>query len=121
MIQFLLGKKIDNASTGSRLGIARAENHSLQARMYHGSDTHRTGFQRDIQLTIGQAVIQAGFSRISQSDDFGVGTGVMCRYWLVETSCNNLSIKHDYRTDRDFARLLCQKSLRERFPHEPFI
>ena len=88
--------------------------------MYHRTGAHRAGLDGDVEITTGKPMISDGAGRRAHGDDFRVRSRVVIYYVAVITSCNDMSVAHDNRSNRYFAGCLGERRLSQRFLH-PYL
>ena len=103
MVQLGVGKQIDDASRRTGLRIVRTKYDFFQARMQHRASAHGAGFERDVELAIGQAVIAQPGRRSAQGNHLGVGGGVVRAHRMIAAGGNHFTVAHHHRTHRHFA------------------
>ena len=71
--------------------------------MYHGSGTHRTGFQRNVQGCTIEAIITHTPGRIAQRLDLGMSSGVVGGDGTIPAKPDDRAIPDNERPDRHLA------------------
>jgi hypothetical protein len=68
-----------------------------------GSGAHRTGFDRDVHIAVGQTVIADDVASLAQSLDLGMGGGVVVSNGAIASASDNMAFTNNNRSDGNFA------------------
>ena len=116
-----LGKQIHHRSGRAGLGVCCAVHHARQPRVQERTAAHGTGLQRHIERAVLQPVVAQLLRRRPQSDDFGMGCGVVPCHRGVAASGNQLVATHQHGAHRHLACLRCSLRLRQSQAHPVLI
>ena len=90
----------ENGTAGAGLGIGCGVDQTADACVQDGSGTHGAGLERDVEgAALWQAIVGEGAGGVAQSDDLGVGGGVVIAQDTVLAAGNNLAVEDDDGSD----------------------
>ncbi len=96
MIESRIVEQPVERARGSCLGIVAAIDQPPDARVNHGTRTHRARLHGHIELCIDQAPAPQRGCRGPQGDDLGVSGGVVQTFALVVCHGDHLTADHDH-------------------------
>ncbi len=106
---------------GADFGIVAAVNQARDARMHQGAGAHRARLARDIQCRTAEAIVADRSCRGANRDDFRVRCRIGVGDGAVGRASNDLAIKQQNRTDRNFSGFCGMVCFSERKTHELFV
>ena len=118
MIQALVGADPVQAVDRAGLRISGAIHNAADTSIHQRSSTHQARFQRDVERAIIEPPMPDHRSGITQRENFRVGGGVAGELAFVVPTCNDNSIAHDDRANRDIIVSQRGTSFFERDLHE---
>ena len=121
VVQLCFGRKIDDASAGTGLGIGGTEHHALDARMQDGADAHGAGLERDIQRAAGKPVVVFLPRRFAQRQNLGVCRGIAGSKRAVASSAYDSALAYDDCPDWNLAQRQRTLRLTKGFLHPEFV
>jgi len=111
-------KKSHAAVDGAALGVESAVIKPADAGERDGAGAHRTGFERDIKVAIGEALGAERSACRTDRDHFGVRGRIAVGQRAVAGAGDDAAVMHDNAADRDLATLPGGAGLIERRFHE---
>lgn len=121
VIQLRMVEHLHCRPDSASLRIVCPVNQALNARMHHGSGTHRTRLNCNKQLAIAQAMVTNVHSGFAQSNNLRVRRRIVIDYVAVPSSSDYLSPAQQDRANRDFAKLQCALRATKSFLHPQFV
>ena len=104
MVELGVVEDAEDRAAGSGLGVGRGVDQAADAGVEDGAGTHGAGFEGDVEgAAFGQAIIIQGAGGVAESDDLGVGGGVVVAQNTVLAAGDDLAVVDDDGADGDFA------------------
>src|SRR6266478_4668731 len=105
MILSRVVQNLHDGAIGPGLGVVRSVDYAADPGMNQSPRAHRTGLNCNKQSTAGQAVVAESSASFSQSENLGMGGGVVVGDAEVVTAGNDLAIADNNRPDGNFSAL----------------
>src|SRR5262249_6669153 len=117
MVEFRMIEHAEAGAPRSALRVVAAVDEPRDARLNHGTSTHATRFNGDVEARARQAVIAQLLCRGAQCDHFGVRRGIALRDCAVAPAPDDAAIPDEDGADGHFALPRCRARLFERQTH----
>ena len=101
--------------------IVGAVDQALDARVHQCSGAHRARFNCSKQLALLQTMVTDGCTGLAQSDDFGMGRGIVVADVAIPSPADDSAAAGDYGSYRDFSGFQGALSAAQGFLHVEFV
>ncbi len=113
---------VEDGSGGAGLGVGRGIDEARDARMDHRAGAHRARLDGGVELAAIQAVVVSGGAGLAQSEDLGVGAGIVVHDGAVMGARRRaMPSRDDDAADGNFAQGFGVAREGEGFMHPVFV
>ena len=94
----------EDRSAGAGLGVGRGVDQAGDAGVEDGAGAHGAGLKGDVEgAAFGQAIVGERSGGVAESDDLGVGSGIVVAQNAVLAAGDDLAVEGEDGADGDFA------------------
>jgi hypothetical protein len=118
MVQFGAGEKLKTGAERAALGIISTVNESRDPSLDDRAGAHSAGLERDIESSVGKAMVAEDSRGFAQHDDFGMCGGIIIANGAIARTREVRIIVNEHGADGDLAGISGSASLFQGNAHE---